>query len=111
MTSAPDEHALAQLLEAARRETVERFEKEVAEGTRDAQAELAEYRRQQRDYTSLLRMNMTPEEAKVLAHRLLQTHNLVLHGTSLQSFEREVAQLLIRLYDDFIARTTNQGSR
>lgn len=111
MTSAPDDQVLAQLIEAAHRQTVARFEKEVAEGARDAQAELAEYRRQRRNYASLLRMNRIPDEAKALANQLLQAHNLVLDGVSGEAFERDVAKLLIRLYDAFIARATAQGSR
>lgn len=105
MPTDPSEDALSQLIEAAYRQTLARFEKEIAEGTRDAQAELGDYRRQRRNYASLLRLGQVPEEAKALADRLLQSHNLVLPVAVQDEFERDVARLLIRLYDEFIAHT------
>ena len=109
MPVSPDDRALAQLIEAAYRQTLARFEKEVAEGRRDPGAELAKYRRQRRDYASLLRINQVPEEAKALAEQLLQSHELELDAARRDAFERDVAALLIRLYDDFIAAA--QGNR
>lgn len=113
MTSVPDKVALDQLLEAARRQALARFEKDVEAGKLDPAAEITKYRRQQRDYRTLLRMNRIPDEARGLASRLLQTHELALTAAMRQEFERDVTQLLIRLYDEFIAHSSNppQGSK
>jgi len=99
----PDNAVLDQLIEAAYRQTLARFETEVRDGTRNALTELATYRQQRRDYVSLLRMESVPDEAHALAERLLQTHNLVLPAAMQKTFEMNVTRLLIRLYDDFIA--------
>lgn len=111
MAPEADNDTLAQLIEVAHHQTLARFEKEVFEGSRDPREELAEYRRRRRDYASLLRMGRVPDEAGSLAEQLLQSHNLVLSGAARQAFERDVAGLLIRLYDDFIVHATTQGSR
>lgn len=111
MPAAPDEKALARLIEVAHHQTLARFEKETSEGTRDAPAELAEYRRQRRDYASLLRIGRIPEEARELSLRLLETQGIALPAAMREKFERDVTALLIRLYDEFIARTTSQDNR
>lgn len=111
MAPAADSDKLAKLIEMAHRQTLASFEKEVSEGTRDPRKELAEYRRRRRDYATLLRMGRIPDEAGSLAEQLLQSHSLVLDGSARQAFDHDVAGLLIRLYDDFIERATNHGSR
>ncbi|HEX7029781.1 MAG TPA: hypothetical protein VF254_04235 [Gammaproteobacteria bacterium] len=114
----PDE-PLASLIEAAYRQTLARFDREVENGERDPQAEIGVYRRRRRDYESLLRMGDVPDEARELAARLLETHGL--QPASRRQFEEDVGRLLIRLYAAFIERAgkpaggstpnSDQGSR
>ena len=113
MSSDTDQELLTQLIEAAYRQTLASFDKEVAEGRRNPVEELAEYRRQRRDYASLLRSGRVPDEAKALADRLLESHGLSLPREARTRFESDVAGLLVRLYDAFILRSSSktQGSR
>lgn len=108
----PDSKALDQLIEAAYRQTLARFESEVESGSRDSTAELAEYRRQRRDYASLLRSGRIPEEAHTLAENLLHTHNLQVDDAFRFEFEQNLARMLIRLYDAFASHTEkHHGNR
>lgn len=112
MSANPDSKALDQLIEAAYRQTLARFESEVESGNRDSTAELADYRRQRRDYASLLRSGRIPEEAHALAEKLLQTHNLSVEGAFRFEFEQNLTRMLIRLYDAFASHTEKRyGNR
>ncbi|HEX6927895.1 MAG TPA: hypothetical protein VF267_01500 [Gammaproteobacteria bacterium] len=117
MTESADS-AAARLIEAAFRQTLARFEQEAASGARDPGAEIDVYRRRRRDYASLLRLEQIPEEARELAAHLLDTQGAAfdsLHQNDFDrnDFDRDVARMLIRLYDAFIATAMNrdQGSR
>src|SRR5690606_17804575 len=104
--------ATGQLIEAAYRQTLARFREEVADGRRDALAELPAYRRRRRDYLTLRRLERIPEEARELAEQLLRTHGVNLDAAARETFEREVTDLLIRLYEAFIAHAqAPQGNR
>lgn len=104
-----------QLVEAAYRQTLARFNEEVATGERDPVAELPAYRKRRRDYATLLRLDTVPEEARELTEQLLATHHLSLEPDARRSFERDIASLLIRLYEAFIRsaeeRQERSGSR
>ncbi|HEX6928929.1 MAG TPA: hypothetical protein VF267_06745 [Gammaproteobacteria bacterium] len=93
------------LIDATYRQALATFEKEIENGERDPAAELATYRRRRRDYASLLRLGQVPDEARELAGRLVETHDLDNAG---QPFEEAVTRLLIRLYDAFIARAEQE---
>ena len=112
MPRTPDRPVLEQLIDAAYHQTLARFESEVADGRRDSHAELTDYRRRRRDYASLLRSGRIPEEAQTLAERLLQSHKLATSGEFRSEFEKDVARMLIRLYDAFAAHTeAHHGKR
>lgn len=102
-----------QLLEAAYRQALAGFHDEVAHGRRNPVAEVAEYRRRRRDYATALRIENVPHEAKTLARRLRETHNLALDEEGVAEFDGQVTQMLVRLYDAFIAaaENTRQGNR
>lgn len=99
------------LLEAAYTRTLASFEEEVRRGERDAAKEIGDYRRRRRDYATALRMDIVPGEAQQLAEKLRNTHGLELANAAQHEFEREVARMLVRLYDAFIDAARNQGSR
>lgn len=105
--------ALQNLLDAAFREALKKFAADVERGEIDPLRQRDEFRRRQRDYSSRLRMQDVPDEARQLAAHLLQTHQISLDDTARETFEFDVTRLLIRLYDAFIeaARDNGQGSR
>lgn len=102
----PEESSDA-LIEAAYRQALARFEKEVADGERDPGAEIAVYRRRRRDYASLLRIGHVPDEARELAGRLLETQGA--KPASTREFEMDVGRLLVRLYTAFIEHAEKRG--
>lgn len=101
----------AQLLEVAYRQTLARFHDQVSKGERDPLVELPTYRKQRRNYATLLRLGTIPDEARELAEQLLNTHQLSLDSEARDAFERDTTSLLIRLYDAFIESANEYGSR
>lgn len=97
------------LLDAAFQEALKKFAADVQRGEIDPVRQRSEFSRRRRDYSTHLRMQTAPAEARELAARLLQTHEIRLDDSARKEFEFDVTRLLIRLYDAFIERS--QGSR
>jgi hypothetical protein len=103
---------LQDLLDDAFSKALKKFSTDVERGEIDPARQQEEFRRRRRDYSSCLRIGQVPGEARALAAHLLQTQGFRLDDVAREAFEIDVARLLIRLYDAFIAKAgPAQGSR